>query len=179
MTEPTTQPVPVPTPPAQQNSIESLLQGVDAGTKDTLLGIVKDLREENAAARIKLNEYKPIVASVEALQTENASLKQNVEQFKTGQLDAAILGSAKGFNDPTDALAYLTPYKDQYVKEDGSFDADKINAHLGQLLNDKPYLAARRGPAPDVTQASAANDNPAPNTPAEEFAQFFNNTLSH
>lgn len=179
MTEPVQQ-TPVPTPPVQNNnSLEALLSGVEQGKADTLLGIVKDLREENAAARIKLNEYKPLVESVEALRTENATLKQNVDQFKGAQLDAAILSSAKGFNDPADALAYLAPYKDQYVKEDGSFNADTINSHLAQLIQDKPYLAARKAPAPDYTQASAGNGAPAPVTPEQEFAQFITNNLQH
>lgn len=135
------------TPPADTPSAEDI-----AGLKSAL---AKE-REGRKAAQLEAKRVSELEAELakfrEASQTEaektlEAARKETeaavrAEVTRERVLDKIEVKAAGKFADPEDAQLRLAVRAGDFVRKDGSIDAEAIDAALAELLEQKPHLAA-------------------------------------
>lgn len=134
----------------------------DAAPADDNLGDPgkKALQAEREARKTAERELKDLRSRIQAMEEaqnktaeERAALEQQRELERAALskaneriLAAEIRAAAKGeLADPSDALTFIDRSTFE-VGDDGSVDGDAIKSAISELLEQKPYLAARREP---------------------------------
>lgn len=92
---------------------------------------MEEAQNKTAAERAELDKQR---------QMERDALAKANERIVSAEIRAAAKGELA---DPGDALTFIDR-SDFDVGDDGSVDADAIKSAVADLLNQKPYLAARR-----------------------------------
>lgn len=75
-------------------------------------------------------------------------------------LDRVEVLAAKDFADAEDARLRLGARADEFIGKDGQIDADAIKTALGNLLKDKPHLAAKGDGRPKGDVGQGARETP-------------------
>ena len=153
---------------------------------------IRKANNEAANLRKRLKELEPLAkrakeledaqkTEAERLQSQLEDAQKRISSLRSRAVKSEVRALASAsFADPTDPEAHLT--LSDYVTDDGEIDTDQIEADLAALLERKPHLGKqkpepeKRRPAPDLSQASSANQKRKLD-PAEEFAGFVTSKL--
>jgi len=142
---------------------EAATEDVQAATEDAAPDSLGDpgkkaLQAERAARKAEHDaRVKAERALADALEAQNKTAEERAAMQQQRELEQAALAKAnerilaaeiravaKGeLADPSDALTFIDRSKFE-VGEDGSVDAEAIQSAIAELLETKPYLAARR-----------------------------------
>lgn len=107
---------------------------------------VKDLRPK--AQRLDEIEAANATELEKAVKAARDEERKAVATGFNRRIAAAEIKAAAGsrFNDPADAVAYLTDELDSFVGNDGEVDSKAVAKAVDALLKAKPYLAASAEP---------------------------------
>lgn len=163
-----------------ENTDESALG--DAGKKalDAMKAERKTARDEAAAAKRELAEFKAAAAlkdkpaeeqALEAARAEaraEATTKAN-ERILRSELRALATGKLA---DPTDAALYIN-LNDFTVDDNGDVDSDALNEAIAELIEKKPHLAAQKQNRFDgaADQGAKGKDSAAPQWTEADLAR--------
>lgn len=108
---------------------------------------------ENLAAKKRLEELEAansteLEKAVKAAREEERTTVARTFGHRVVRSEIRAAAGTK-FNDPADAVAYLTPELDSFLLDDGEVDTTAITRAVDKLLKDKPYLAPQQQKPPD------------------------------
>jgi len=154
--------------PEQATATEAAAEDVQAATPEPVEQPSDDLRDagkkalqaEREARKTAERELKDLRSRIEQMEeTQNKTAEERAKLEQQRELERAALAkanerilaaeiraAAKGeLADPADALTFIDRSTFE-VGDDGSVDTDAIKSAVADLIEKKPYLAARREP---------------------------------
>jgi len=122
----------------QKTSTERIKE-LEADIKELKRGRTAAGKKSGASSRLE-EEIDTLKTKVNDLTNKNADLVEL--QTQTDQvLTIGRMAEEIGFNDATDAVAFLSTRTSEYITSDGDIDEDALRSELEELLEEKPYLS--------------------------------------